>query len=67
MPGEVTAGFKLADTIASWLMSPSGYAAWQKRRALAEKHKEARRALDQNDFTAAREHIAALERLSQQP
>jgi hypothetical protein len=45
MPGDVGLVAKLADTVFSWFTDEAGYLEIKKRRALASKREECRRAL----------------------
>lgn len=65
--GDVGAVATLVNTVASWLMSEDGYTEWRKRRELAAKKEEARRALINNDFDALQRHISELRDLSTKP
>ena len=70
MPGElqaVGAIAKLADTVASWLMSEDGYGEWKKRRQLAALREKAKAALDRHDWSALRDATSELRRLAEKP
>lgn len=57
-------GLKLADTIASWVLSEDGYTEWALRRYAKKVETNAIRALQAKDFAAVDEHVATLKRMS---
>ena len=57
----------LLNTVASWVLSPEGLAAWQTKRALQSKKEEALHALKANDFDTLRQRIDELRSLSTRP
>jgi hypothetical protein len=62
--GDVGAVATLINTVASWFMSPDGYASFSKRQKLAALRKEVNDALDRNDFVEHARLLAELRRLS---
>jgi hypothetical protein len=63
MPGDIGLGFKLADTLASWLLSPDGYAKWidgRRRKGLVD---DAVKALKRGDMDTVNDRLIALKRL----
>lgn len=57
----------LLNTVASWLLNEDGYKEFAKRRQLAKLRKDARDALDRNDWAEHRRIVAELERVSDAP
>jgi hypothetical protein len=55
------------NTLAGWLLSEDGYKEVVKRRQLAKLRKDARNALDRNDWAEHRRLVAELERVSSAP
>lgn len=62
--GDVGAVATLLNTVASWVLSPDGLAAFQTKRALAAKKKEVLDALQKRDFDTLRKRIDELRALS---
>lgn len=65
--GDVGAVATLLNTVASWLLGKDGYAAWERRRALASKRKDVIDALDREDFDAVDTHLTRLRELASKP
>jgi hypothetical protein len=65
--GDVGAVATLLNTVASWLLSPGGFATFARRQALKQKRKEVIDALHQNDFDALHARIDELRALSTKP
>lgn len=65
--GDVGAVATVLNTVAAWFMSEDGYAEWNKRRKLASLRKQAKAALDKNDWAEHRRIVAVLKRLSDAP
>jgi hypothetical protein len=63
MPGDVGAVAKLADTLASWFLSPEGYTKWALDRKLAALHEEYKDALRKKDAARVDAVLAELARL----
>ena len=57
----------LLNTVASWVLSPDGLAAFQAKRALAAKKKEVLDALQKRDFDTLRKRIDELRVISSKP
>jgi hypothetical protein len=64
MPGTVGAGLTLAEKIFSFFTDEDGFREMRKRRALAKKKEEVRRAVYARQWDRARELTAELLRLS---
>lgn len=57
----------LLNTVASWVLSPDGLAAFQAKRTLAAKKKEVLDALEKRDFDTLRARLDELRALSTKP
>lgn len=66
MPGDVGLVAKLVDTVFSWFTDEAGYLELKKRRALAAKKEECRRALLDNRWADLKRLTDELQRLSDQ-
>jgi len=64
MPGDVGLVAKLVDTVFSWFTDEAGYLEIKKRRALAAKKEECRRALLDNRWDDLKRLTDELRRLS---
>lgn len=62
--GDIGAVATLLNTVASWVLSPEGLAAFQAKRTLAAKKKEVLDALQKRDFDTLRSRIDELRALS---
>lgn len=67
MPGDVGLVAKLVDTVFGWFTSEDGFLEMKKRRALASKKEECRRALLDNRWDDVRRLSVELEQLSHGP
>lgn len=57
-------GLKLADTIASWVLSEDGYAEWALKRYAKKVETHAIDAVRKKDWAAVDQHVGTLKRLS---
>jgi hypothetical protein len=63
MTTTVGLGFKLADTLASWLLSPEGYAKWSATRTREKVKRDAIKAFHAGDIDALNAALVELKRL----
>jgi len=61
--GDVGAVASLLDTVASWALSPDGYAKWKGKREREALKKDAIKALHAGDFDAVNDRLVELRRL----
>jgi len=65
--GAAGAVATLLNTVAKWVLSEDGLAEAKKRWALSSKKADALASLKNNDWSALRQHVAELERMSNKP
>jgi len=71
MPGTVGWGLKLADTVASWVLSEDGLKSFQKKRLMKKRDEVAQEMLKnartKDDWAALRDYADESVRLSNEP